>query len=139
MRHELADALFSLAALSAQTNEDQELNLKYAQEHFDVRSELRDGRQINEDRMAMAHGELGHILMLSGRYHDAIDRCKDAINLTRKSPRYLAGEDWPVFSHCHQAFALSALDRNDEGLNLMRQTLNYLINHPGPPGAHVFQ
>ena len=132
-----ADVLFALSVLSAQTNEDIDKNLLYAQNHFDRRLELRDGSQFGEDRMALAHGELAHIQMLAGQYEDAIRNARVAINLTEKSPAFLAGDDWPTFSSGHLAFALAAQGRYDEAMIPLQRSLDYWASRAND--THSFQ
>jgi len=132
-----ADVLFALSALSAQTNEDIDKNLQYAQSHFDYRVELRDGSQFGEDRMAMAHAELAHIQMLAGKYDDAIQNARVAIEMTEKSPAYLRGDDWPTFSCTHMAFALAAQGRYDEAMVPLRRSLDYWMSRAHD--THLFQ
>lgn len=120
-----ADVLFALSALSAQINENIDKNMYYAKEHYNARLQLRDGTQLAEDRMAMAYGELAHIQMIAGHHDEAIDNAQKAIEMTWKSPLYLAGDDWPTFAHSHQSFSLAALRRYEEALKLIQATLNY--------------
>ncbi|KUJ16429.1 TPR-like protein [Mollisia scopiformis] len=129
MQDLLADNLFLLSALSVQINDNLEKNLQYAEDHFQVRIKLCDGSQFSEDRLATAHGELGQVLMLVGRYEESIEHCKIAIEITKRSPRFIGGDDLPIRSHCHQAYAMSALGRNDEAIKSLEGTLKYCNEH----------
>lgn len=138
MEDVLADDLFSLSALSVQINESHEKTVSYAEEHLKLRLKLRDGSQFAEDRAAMAYGELGHAYTFTGRYNEAIEHCKTAIEITKQSPRFLSGEDWPTFAHCHQAYSLAALDRYLEAQQLLHDTLNYWTKNSGAIGSRSF-
>jgi len=120
-----ADVLFVLSALSAQINENIEINMYYAKEHYNARLQLRDGTQLAEDRMAMAYGELAHIQMIAGQHDEAIRNAQMGIEMTWQSPLYLAGDDWPTFAHAHQSFSLTDLGRYEEALKLVHATLKY--------------
>lgn len=124
----LADTLFTLSAISGQTNYQRPQMMAYAQEHFEIRQKLKDGTQFTEDRFGMAHGELGQVCMLSGLYEKSIEHCRIAIDITIKSPRFQSGDDWPTWANCHQAFALSALGQFDEGMKLMKATEFYHLS-----------
>ncbi|KAF2810715.1 uncharacterized protein BDZ99DRAFT_287606 [Mytilinidion resinicola] len=131
-----ADVLFALSALSAQINGKVEKSLSYAQQHYDARLELRDGSELGEARMAMAYGELAHIQMIAGKHDDAIENAKEGINMTWKSPLFLAGNDWPTFAHSHQAFSLAALGQYEKALELVNATLKYWNSHSNE--THAF-
>jgi tetratricopeptide (TPR) repeat protein len=139
MQDILADNLFSLSALSIQTNDVKMQNMAYARDHFDIRMKLRDGSQFAEDRLATAEGELGQLCMLRGQYEDSIEHCNIAIEITNKSPRFLLGDDWPTWSHCTQAFSLSALGRYDEAVKLMLATEKYHLGRQRQHPGHSFQ
>lgn len=120
-----ADVLFAISALSAQINENIDKNMYYAKEHFEARVRLRDGSQTAEERMAMAYGELAHVQMIAGQYNEAKQNAQEAMNMTWKSPLFLAGKDWPTFAHSHKVFACAMTGEYAEALRLIQATLKY--------------
>lgn len=134
----LGDVLFCLSTIYAVTNDDRAQNLKYAQEHFQFRLDNRDGSEHAERRLATAYGALSYVYLLSGDYHQSIFHSREAIRLTRESPDFKSGEDWPTFASCDQAFSLIQLGKFDEAELVLNDTLGYWTSH-SKVDSHLFQ
>jgi tetratricopeptide (TPR) repeat protein len=85
----------------------------------------------------MAYGELAHIQMLAGAYAEAIANAQTAIDVTERSPAFVAGHDWPTFSSTHKAFALASLGRYVEAMIPLERSLEYWVRRAND--APVFQ
>ena len=127
----LADVLKSLESLCCDTMRDPVETLKYAEEHFQLRTQLNDQSQIALDNLAMAHGDLGEAYMVSGQYEKSIEHCRKSQDMDFIQPDIVAGLGWPQFAFIHEGWSLIGLGRYSEAVERMDMTLAFRVRRYG--------
>jgi hypothetical protein len=123
----LADVLFSVATLDAETNGKPSEIRGFALKHLELRTSLDNGTPKSQKLLSMGHCRLAQAYMLNGDYEEAVIQCNNCRSILSDKP-----EDsiWYQWSQIYEAWCRIAIADFEAAEGVILQQLQYQTENP---------